>query len=208
MRRKPFGKLLPSAHAVDREFRVICSASASRAFRSQGPMRSAPTMRVIGAAFYIMSMDEGRVFWDPSTAEPDAGERGARSSPARSRRSPSCTRSIPKRSGSAISASPAIISRARSIAGPSSTAPPRPSTFRNSRRSRSGCRGPCRRRTRVSIVHGDYRLDNMIFHADRAAGAGGARLGIVDARRSAGRLHLSVDAVDHAGRSPMPTSRR
>ena len=79
-------------------------------------------------------------------AEPDAGRRGARSSPARSRRWPSCTPTIPRRSGSAISASPAIILRARSIAGPSSTAPPRRSTFRNSRSSPNGCRKPCRRR--------------------------------------------------------------
>ena len=79
-------------------------------------------------------------------AEPDAGRRGARSSPARSRRWPNSTSSIPRKSGSAISASPAIISRARSIAGPSNTAPPRPSTFRNSRSSPSGCRKPCRRR--------------------------------------------------------------
>ena len=37
-------------------------------------MRCAPTTRVIGAAFYIMSMEEGRVFWDPSlpSQTPDA----------------------------------------------------------------------------------------------------------------------------------------
>ena len=52
-----------------------------------------------------------------------------------------------RRSGSAISASPAIILRARSIAGPSNTAPPRRSTFPNSRSSPSGCRRPCRNRS-------------------------------------------------------------
>ena len=51
-----------------------------------------------------------------------------------------------RRSASAISASPAIISRARSTAGPSSIARPRPSTFRNSRSSPNGCRRPCRSR--------------------------------------------------------------
>ena len=34
--------------------------------------------------------------------------------------------------------------------------------------------------TRTSIVHGDYRIDNMIFHPHRAAGHCGARLGTVD----------------------------
>ena len=56
----------------------------------------------------------------------------------------------------------------------------------------------CRRPGRSRLVHGDYRLDNVILHADRAEGAGGARLGTVDARRSARRLHLSPDAMAHA----------
>src|SRR5258708_24503482 len=65
MRRRPFGKLLPSAHAVDREFRVIAALS------KQGfPVAKAYALctddAVIGSAFYIMSMEEGRVFWDPS----------------------------------------------------------------------------------------------------------------------------------------------
>jgi len=65
MRRKPFGKLLPSAHAVDREFKVIAALS------KQGfPVAKAYALctddAVIGAAFYIMSMEEGRVFWDPT----------------------------------------------------------------------------------------------------------------------------------------------
>lgn len=65
MRRKPFGKLLPSAHAVDREFKVIA------ALHAQGfPVARAYALcmddAVIGAAFYIMSMEEGRVFWNPT----------------------------------------------------------------------------------------------------------------------------------------------
>src|SRR6266404_5101157 len=65
MRRKPFGKLLPSAHAVDREFRVIAALS------KQGfPVAKACALctddGVIGSAFYVMSMEEGRVFWDPT----------------------------------------------------------------------------------------------------------------------------------------------
>src|SRR5580698_6694294 len=65
MRRRPFGKLLPSAHAVDREFRVIAALS------KQGfPVAKAYALctddSVVGSAYYIMSMEEGRVFWDPS----------------------------------------------------------------------------------------------------------------------------------------------
>ena len=52
-----------------------------------------------------------------------------------------------KPSVSATSASPAIILRARSIAGPSNTAPRKPSTFPNSRNWPNGCRRRCRNRS-------------------------------------------------------------
>jgi aminoglycoside phosphotransferase (APT) family kinase protein len=65
MRRKPFGKLLPSAHAVDREFRVI-SALGKRGFPVARAYALCTDDSVIGASFYIMSMEEGRVFWDPT----------------------------------------------------------------------------------------------------------------------------------------------
>ena len=65
MRRKPFGKLLPSAHAVDREFRVI-AALGKQGFPVAKAYALCTDDAVIGAAFYIMSMEEGRVFWDPT----------------------------------------------------------------------------------------------------------------------------------------------
>jgi aminoglycoside phosphotransferase (APT) family kinase protein len=65
MRRKPFGKLLPSAHAVDREFRVI-AALGPQGFPVAKAYALCTDDAVIGAAFYIMSMEEGRVFWDPT----------------------------------------------------------------------------------------------------------------------------------------------
>ena len=48
------------------------------------------------------------------------------------------------------------------------------------------------------LVHGDYRLDNLIIAKDAAGHPRGARLGTVHARRSARRLHLSSDGVAHA----------
>jgi aminoglycoside phosphotransferase (APT) family kinase protein len=64
LRRKPPGKLLPSAHAVDREYRVI------RALAGSGvPVAQAYGLceddAVIGTAFYVMEYVAGRVFWDP-----------------------------------------------------------------------------------------------------------------------------------------------
>ena len=132
MRRKPFGKLLPSAHAVDREFRVIA------ALGKQGfPVARAYALCTddardrLGLLHHVDGRGPGVLGSD--AAEPDAGCAARRSSPARSRRWRNCTSTIRRRSGSAISASPEIISRARSIAGPSNTARPKPSTFRKSK---------------------------------------------------------------------------
>ncbi|MBP0441337.1 phosphotransferase family protein [Tianweitania sediminis] len=63
LRRKPFGTLLPSAHAVDREFKVI-SALGGVGFPVARAYSLCEDDTVIGAAFYVMEMVEGRVFWD------------------------------------------------------------------------------------------------------------------------------------------------
>ena len=63
LRRKPFGKLLPSAHAVDREYKVITALHA-QGFPAAKTYGLCTDDSVIGAMFYIMHMVEGRVFWD------------------------------------------------------------------------------------------------------------------------------------------------
>jgi hypothetical protein len=64
LRRKPPGVLLPSAHAVDREFRVI-SALAKTAVPVAGAHVLCEDPSVIGSMFYVMDCVEGRVLWDP-----------------------------------------------------------------------------------------------------------------------------------------------
>jgi aminoglycoside phosphotransferase (APT) family kinase protein len=76
LRRKPFGKLLPSAHAVDREFRVI-GALRKQEFPVPRAYALCQDDRVIGAAFYIMSMEQGRVFWDQTLPNVTPTERRA-----------------------------------------------------------------------------------------------------------------------------------
>jgi len=65
LRRKPPGKLLPSAHAVDREYRVITALA-----QTEVPVAKSYAVclddAVIGTAFYIMEYVAGRVFWDPT----------------------------------------------------------------------------------------------------------------------------------------------
>ncbi len=65
LRRKPPGKLLPSAHAVDREFRVL-SALHGTDVPVARPYVLCEDESVIGTMFYVMDCVEGRVLWDPS----------------------------------------------------------------------------------------------------------------------------------------------
>src|SRR5437667_7084826 len=53
LRRKPPGKLLPSAHAVDREFRAI-SALSAQGFPVAEPVIYCADESVAGTAFYVM----------------------------------------------------------------------------------------------------------------------------------------------------------
>jgi aminoglycoside phosphotransferase (APT) family kinase protein len=76
MRRKPPGKLLPSAHAVDREFRVI-SALYPTGFPVARPYGLCTDETVIGTMFYVMEMVEGRVLWDQSLPAYAPAERHA-----------------------------------------------------------------------------------------------------------------------------------
>ena len=76
LRRKPPGKLLPSAHAVDREFRVI-SALHAQGFPVAEPLCYCADDAVTGTAFYVMSFADGRVFWEPQMPGSDPAERAA-----------------------------------------------------------------------------------------------------------------------------------
>jgi aminoglycoside phosphotransferase (APT) family kinase protein len=65
LRRKPPGKLLPSAHAIDREFRVM-SALAGTGMPVARMYALCEDDTVIGTAFYVMEYVEGRILWDPT----------------------------------------------------------------------------------------------------------------------------------------------
>jgi aminoglycoside phosphotransferase (APT) family kinase protein len=76
LRKKPPGKLLPSAHMVEREYRVIRALSATDV-----PVAPAPLLcedaSVIGTPFYVMEFVDGRVFTDPSLPGMASAERAA-----------------------------------------------------------------------------------------------------------------------------------
>src|SRR5580704_14412419 len=76
LRRKPPGKLLPSAHAVDREYRIITALG-----NTGVPVAKSRALcldeSVIGTTFYVMDYVEGRVFWDPALPGLEPTERRA-----------------------------------------------------------------------------------------------------------------------------------
>lgn len=76
LRRKPPGVLLPSAHAVDREFRVLRALHGS-AVPVARALHLCVDESVIGSMFYLMEHVDGRVFWDPALPEVAVAQRGA-----------------------------------------------------------------------------------------------------------------------------------
>jgi len=76
LRKQPEGELLPSAHAIDREYRVITALA-----RSDVPVPAThcycDDRSVIGTPFFVMEFADGRQFWDPALPEIDPQARGA-----------------------------------------------------------------------------------------------------------------------------------
>jgi aminoglycoside phosphotransferase (APT) family kinase protein len=74
LRRRPPGRLLESAHAIDREFRVTGVLHA-QGFPVPRPLLYCGLGSIIGTPFYVMAYVEGRVFWEPHMPELTAPER-------------------------------------------------------------------------------------------------------------------------------------
>lgn len=76
LRKQPPGDLLPSAHAVDREYRVIDALS-----KTDVPVPRAVLFcddrAVIGTPFYLMERLKGRIFWEPTLPELPPEDRAA-----------------------------------------------------------------------------------------------------------------------------------
>ena len=163
LRRKPFGKLLPSAHAVDREYRVI-AALGQQGFPVAKAYALCTDDSIIGATFYIMSMEEGRVFWDP-TLPSQTPENRRNIFASKIETLAKLHMFDPETIGLGDFGKPGNYfarqidrwtrqyraSETQHIAEFEKVAEWLPRTLPQ--------------QERVSIVHGDYRLDNMIFHA-------------------------------------------
>jgi aminoglycoside phosphotransferase (APT) family kinase protein len=162
LRRKPPGTLLPSAHAVDREFRVIRALAATEV-----PVPRAHLLceddDVIGSAFYVMDYIDGRVLWEPTLPGMTPDERSAHYEEM-NRVVAALHRVDPVAAGLADYGRPGHYI-ARQVARWTRQ-------YRASETERieaaerliewlpahMPAEGPTR------IVHGDYRLDNVVFH--------------------------------------------
>ena len=76
LRRKPPGQLLASAHAVDREFRVLTALHGS-AVPVARPLHLCTDESAIGSMFYLMEFMDGRICWDPSLPDITPADRAA-----------------------------------------------------------------------------------------------------------------------------------
>ncbi|EKS38542.1 phosphotransferase family protein [Afipia broomeae] len=162
MRRKPFGKLLPSAHAVDREFKVIA------ALHAQGfPVARAYALcmddTVIGAAFYIMSMEEGRVFWNPTLPSLEPKERHAVFT-SKIETLAKLHSYDPEKIGLGDFGKPGNYFARQVDRWTKQYRASETDLIPEMEKLIEWLPKTVPTQKRVSIVHGDYRIDNMIFH--------------------------------------------
>ena len=166
LRRQPFGDLLPSAHAVDREFKVT-SALHAQGFPVPRPYGLCEDRAVIGSMFYVMGLVEGRNLWDGAMPGKQPGERTAlyhamidtmahlhRFDPETiglgdyGKPGDYCARQIHRWSKQyRLSETGEIAEMDRLIAFLPESIPPQQAN---------------------SIAHGDYRLDNLVFAPEEA----------------------------------------
>ncbi len=162
LRKKPPGPLLPSAHAVDREFRVM-RALAVTAVPVPRVHALCEDDSVIGSAFYVMQFLDGRIFWDQRLPDIAPAERAAMFD-----------------SMNAVIAALHSVDHAAIGLGDFG----RPGNYmgrqiaRWSRQYRASETAPIAamdrlmdwlpqhlpQEGRATIVHGDYRMDNLVFH--------------------------------------------
>lgn len=162
LRRKPPGKLLPSAHAVDREFRVI-SALHNAGFPTPRPYGLCTDDTVLGTMFYVMSMEEGRVFWDG--ALPDLNEAGRRAVYAAEIKAlADLHRFDPDAIGLGDFGRPGNYCARQVNRWIKQYRASETERIQHMERLIDWLPKTIPEQERISVVHGDYRLNNMIFH--------------------------------------------
>jgi aminoglycoside phosphotransferase (APT) family kinase protein len=164
LRRKPFGKLLPSAHAVDREYRVITALHAT-GFPVARTYGLCTDDSVIGAAFYIMAMVEGRIFWDGTLPGIAPAERRAIYE-SEIRTLARLHQYDPEKIGLSDYGKSGNYFARQIDRWTKQYRASETQTIEPMNRLIEWLPKTVPTQDRVSIVHGDYRIDNMIFDTD------------------------------------------
>ena len=163
LRRKPFGKLLPSAHAVDREYRVIAGLYPT-GFPVARPYGLCADESVIGTMFYVMGFARGRNLWDGTLPDYAPAERTAIYEAM-------CD------TLAALHTTDFAAAGLESFGKPGNYFARQVERWTKQYRMSETDHMPemerliewlprtCPEQSRTSIVHGDYRIDNMILHA-------------------------------------------
>ena len=163
LRRKPSGRLLKSAHAVDREFRVI-SALAATDVPVAKTYHLCEDDNVIGSMFYIMGFVEGRIFWDPALPDIRVADRTAMYDEMNRVLAALHSVDIDAVGLSDFGKPGNYFERqvgrwtTQYLAAETETIEPMDTLMRWLPEHMPADDG------QVALVHGDYRLDNMIFH--------------------------------------------
>ena len=164
LRRKPFGVLLPSAHAVDREYRLIAALHPA-GFPVARPYALCEDESVIGSIFYIMALVEGRNLWDGSLpATPPAERRGLYD--AMTDTLAALHAIDPETVGLGDYGRPGNYFERQVARWTRQYRASETETMPAVERLIEWLPRTLPAQDRVSIVHGDYRIDNLIFDAE------------------------------------------
>ncbi len=163
LRRKPPGKLLASAHAVDREYKVI-TALYPTGFPVAKSYGLCSDESVIGTMFYVMDMVEGRVLWDQTLPRYTPAERRAIYL-AKLKTLADLHNSDYQALGLGDYGKPGNYMARQVDRWTKQYRASETSRIEEMERLIAWLPATVPVQERTAIVHGDYRLDNMVFHA-------------------------------------------
>jgi aminoglycoside phosphotransferase (APT) family kinase protein len=163
MRRKPPGKLLPSAHAVDREYKVI-TALYPTGFPVARSYGLCTDDSVVGTMFYIMDMVEGRILWDQALPQYEPAERHAIYM-AKLKTLADLHNTDYEAIGLADYGRPGNYMSRQVDRWTKQYKASETEHLEDMERLIAWLPASTPAQERTSIVHGDYRLDNMVLHA-------------------------------------------
>jgi len=165
LRRKPFGQLLPSAHAVDREFKVIAGLYPT-GFPVAKPYGLCTDENVIGSWFYIMGMVEGRTIWDGSMPDASGPEERRATYNAMIDTLAALHKVDVEAAGLSDYGKPGNYFGRQVDRWTKQYRLSETETMPEMEKLIEFLPATLPEQTRTSVVHGDYRIDNMIFAAN------------------------------------------